>query len=177
MLGIEFLPLENGHYIPLIGPRSLLLYSEEIHPGYTFRVHVYTSSQVEQRDTTIRIPSLPSFIIVTLVKSALWYYVFFFFFFFCFFFFFFFFFLKISNFPLYGETKTLIYLEKNDRRTNQGEIWESRVVVQNMLGTLFGLVAFKVILRASSAVMIFPKIQFKKSTTSTNQGRNLSSFF
>ncbi len=90
MLGIEFLPLENGHYIPLIGPRSLLLYSEEIHPGYTFRVHVYTSSQVEQRDTTIRIPSLPSFIIVTLVKSALWYYVFFFFFFSSSFFFFFF---------------------------------------------------------------------------------------
>ncbi len=77
----------------------------------------------------------------------------------------------------YGEKNPLNFLEKryaNDRRAKRSEIWDSWMVVQHIWSTL-GLVAFKVILSSSSA-MILPENTISKNTASTNTSQNLSNF-
>ncbi len=52
------------------------------------------------------------------------------------------------------KSKTSIIWKTSDRRAKRSEIWDSRVVVQYIWG-IFGLVAFKVILRSFGALSMF----------------------
>ncbi len=74
---------------------------------------------------------------------------------------------QINHYSLWK--KNSIIWKTSDLKAKRSEIWDSRVIVPHMWDT-FGLYAFKVILTSFGALVIFPKMR-QKTTSSTNRAK------